>query len=308
MSGRIVIAVLAVGVLTTLVSSCGKDPAEMLEAARPTATLERAAAATTAMPTIDSRTIVPPLIGLRLTDARDAAGRSDLRVEATFIIPEEAGALEVPPEDDFANWIVVTQRPHAGDRIDDGENMTVEVERQASAPPYVFPPEVLLQDALDEAGLTYDYASALVLCDLLRSGGLPADPATGSRGQTPGEYLAETEDVGSGSENEQAIGLAIQYLCPGQQYAFDNAKSGNYSVAPPLAQFGPGVWVVGEDIQPGTYRTQGQVSDCYWARLTAGGDIIDNSFISAALQAIVIVQPSDALVESSGCGTWTKDG
>ena len=115
------------------------------------------------------------------------------------------------------------------------------------------------------------------------------------------------EQVGTGSPNEQAIALVIKFICPGQQYAFDNAKSGTYAVAPPLAQFGDGTWIVGEDVQPGTYRTQGRVDGCYWARLTAGGEVIDNNFISAALQAVVIVEASDALIESSGCGTWTKN-
>jgi len=178
----------------------------------------------------------------------------------------------------------------------------------AALRPYVVPPDEAFQDALAAAGLEYTVEAARAVCDILRAGGVPADPTIGFRGQTPAEYLAVEEQVGSGNENEQAIALAIQYFCPDQRPAFDRAKSGDYPVAPPLTQFGDGNWIVGIDIQPGTYRTSGQVSGCYWERTTAAGDIIDNDFITAALQAIFTVQASDALVSSSGCGTWTRQG
>lgn len=68
---------------------------------------------------------------------------------------------------------------------------------------------------------------------------------------------------------------------------------------------GSGIYLVGSDIQPGTYRSSTQGS-CYWARLsgTSGefGDIIANDNVTG--QAIVTIQPSDVAFESNDCGEW----
>ncbi len=74
-------------------------------------------------------------------------------------------------------------------------------------------------------------------------------------------------------------------------------------------EFGPGVHLVGTDIQPGQYRNAG-TADCYWARLssTSGdfGSILANDNVDG--QAIVTIAASDAAFTSSRCGTWTKIG
>lgn len=65
--------------------------------------------------------------------------------------------------------------------------------------------------------------------------------------------------------------------------------------------------MVGEDIEPGVYRTDGS-GTCYWARLSGLGgglgDIIANGLPSGP--ATVEISPSDAAFESSGCGEWTR--
>jgi hypothetical protein len=71
-------------------------------------------------------------------------------------------------------------------------------------------------------------------------------------------------------------------------------------------KFGQGTFIVGTDIQPGTYKsTLGE--SCYWERLsnfggTLGG-IIANNFGG---KAIVTIRSSDKGFHSSRCGTWTK--
>jgi len=73
--------------------------------------------------------------------------------------------------------------------------------------------------------------------------------------------------------------------------------------------FSDGVYQVGTDIQPGTYRTREGSPGCYYARL--GGfsnelnDIIANANTDAP--AIVTIKPTDAGFDSQGCGTWTQD-
>ncbi|GAB3218895.1 hypothetical protein GCM10027447_00390 [Glycomyces halotolerans] len=69
---------------------------------------------------------------------------------------------------------------------------------------------------------------------------------------------------------------------------------------------GDGIWVVGEEIEPGIYKAQGSGSACYWARLDSLDtfDIINNHFGSA--KVTVEIRSSDTAFETSGCGSWLK--
>lgn len=67
--------------------------------------------------------------------------------------------------------------------------------------------------------------------------------------------------------------------------------------------------LVGKDINPGTYRTNGG-SYCYWERLsgTSGefDDIITNEATEGA--SVVTISASDVAFKSQGCGKWAKIG
>lgn len=69
---------------------------------------------------------------------------------------------------------------------------------------------------------------------------------------------------------------------------------------------GSGVYLVGEDIQPGTYRSES--SGCYWARLsgTSGefSEIIANDNVEGT--AYVTIAATDVAFETSRCGDWTR--
>ena len=71
--------------------------------------------------------------------------------------------------------------------------------------------------------------------------------------------------------------------------------------------FGDGMFIVGIDIAPGTYRVDAN-NGCYWARLkdfTGGFNAIianDNSKGST----IVEIKPTDAGFQSQDCGDWKK--
>jgi hypothetical protein len=76
----------------------------------------------------------------------------------------------------------------------------------------------------------------------------------------------------------------------------------------PAGTFGDGTYVVGKDIQPGTY----QASDpnptgsglCYWETRTSGGEIGENGVDDG-----VMFVGSDAFsVRTDGCGTWSPVG
>jgi hypothetical protein len=60
-----------------------------------------------------------------------------------------------------------------------------------------------------------------------------------------------------------------------------------------------GTWNVGDEIKPGTWKAY-DVSDCYWARLSANGDIRANHF-GDGLRLSVNVSSSDGQLEISGC-------
>lgn len=69
-----------------------------------------------------------------------------------------------------------------------------------------------------------------------------------------------------------------------------------------------GVWTVGLDISPGTYRVAAPVEDdCYWAITKSGSngeDIISNHIVSGGRPTVVLKRGQD--FESSRCGTWEK--
>jgi hypothetical protein len=71
--------------------------------------------------------------------------------------------------------------------------------------------------------------------------------------------------------------------------------------------FGDGIYIVGTDIEPGTYKSGGQ-SGCYYSRLSGFsgdlGEILANDNTDSP--AIVTIAPSDKGFRSTRCGTWTK--
>lgn len=70
---------------------------------------------------------------------------------------------------------------------------------------------------------------------------------------------------------------------------------------------GSGTFLIGEDIQPGTYRTEGDSGFCYWARLSGLSgefeDIITNDFSEGP--SFVTLSETDVAFETSDCGEWT---
>lgn len=69
---------------------------------------------------------------------------------------------------------------------------------------------------------------------------------------------------------------------------------------------GSGTFLVGEDIEPGTYATDGGSGMCYWARLSGLSgefdDIITNGIPDG--QGYVTIAATDVAFETTSCGTW----
>lgn len=75
----------------------------------------------------------------------------------------------------------------------------------------------------------------------------------------------------------------------------------------PKTVFGDGTYIVGVDIEPGTYKNS-DGDNCYYKRMSGfsgeSGDIISSEYTEDS--AIITISGSDKGFLSSGCGTWTK--
>lgn len=69
-----------------------------------------------------------------------------------------------------------------------------------------------------------------------------------------------------------------------------------------------GTWTVGVDLEPGTYRTNSDVtSGCYWGIYRTGSngsDIVDNDIVTGGRPSVTLSAGQD--FKSSRCGTWSK--
>ena len=70
---------------------------------------------------------------------------------------------------------------------------------------------------------------------------------------------------------------------------------------------GDGVYFVGSDLRPGTYRSTGNKDFCYWERARsadgASSSIIDNEISQG--QLVVTITPG-GIFQTSGCNPWTR--
>lgn len=68
---------------------------------------------------------------------------------------------------------------------------------------------------------------------------------------------------------------------------------------------GDGAFLVGSEIQPGTWVTTGdKLIDCYWELSDAQGNIIDNNFVSVSPQLTVTINEGVSGFTTQGCGSW----
>ncbi|WP_100501513.1 hypothetical protein [Geodermatophilus chilensis] len=69
-----------------------------------------------------------------------------------------------------------------------------------------------------------------------------------------------------------------------------------------------GIWTVGVDVEPGTYRTSAALTGyCYWGIYTSGtngDDIIENDGPTGGFPTVTLREGQD--FENGGCGTFVK--
>lgn len=76
--------------------------------------------------------------------------------------------------------------------------------------------------------------------------------------------------------------------------------------APKVPTIGEGIWTVGEDVEPGTYKVAEAAEDyCYWAILDDEGNIIDN-YLGAGKPKVTIKNGQQ--FETANCPIFEKVG
>lgn len=146
----------------------------------------------------------------------------------------------------------------------------------------------------------------------------------------PGRYFSDPPTTGCYWERQSGFGGTFneiiandfvsynpsQYIVDilGSDYGFEgDSECGNWFSTPrqpAQSSIPPGVWLVGSQIQPGTYQVNGGAG-CYWERLRnfqhTLGSIIANEFSSAARSQLVTISAGDTGFSNDGdCGTWTR--
>lgn len=99
---------------------------------------------------------------------------------------------------------------------------------------------------------------------------------------------------GEQTESRQIDIAAVRVYCPEFAPKMDMVLTGFYD----------GDHIVGQTIQPGTYRTAAGVKDCYWERNDGSGDILDNNFVGAAHNGVTVTVNGGEGFTTNGCGLW----
>ncbi len=130
-------------------------------------------------------------------------------------------------------------------------------------------------------------------------------------------YLARLRGFGGGLDdiiaNDNTNGPTVVTIAASdkgfQSNRCDTWSSDLSPITTSKTSFGEGMFIVGTDMEPGTYRNSGATS-CYWARLSGFGHTLDDIIANgnADAQAVVAIAASDKGFTSSRCGAWTKIG
>jgi hypothetical protein len=121
------------------------------------------------------------------------------------------------------------------------------------------------------------------------------------------QTLAKNQVPDMGAAEKQVLRAGAKPLCPKHASEIVEALGGSVSVR----TMSSGTYEIvkgaglGDDVAPpGTYKTSGDLADCYWERTSKGGSIIDNQYAKAARSISVTVR-SGELFTSQDCGTWS---
>ncbi len=131
-------------------------------------------------------------------------------------------------------------------------------------------------------------------------------PATGD-----GFCLWERVSGFGGSEaetiaNSAGVGPRVVTIAPTDVgFVSDDCGTWSSDLSALPGPVGDGVWIVGTDVAPGRYSSDGGAS-CVWQRLAGFGGSSEES-LQVGLEAVVDILPTDRGFSSSNCGTWAHE-
>jgi hypothetical protein len=135
-----------------------------------------------------------------------------------------------------------------------------------------------------------------------------------TRSASPGCYYARlsgfTGSMDDVLANENTDAPAVVTILPGDR-GFKSSRCGNWTkdlsaITSSRKTFGDGIFIVGTDVQAGTYQSSG-ASGCYYARLAGFTGSMDDTLANENTdsRAIVTIMPTDKGFKSARCGIWT---
>lgn len=147
--------------------------------------------------------------------------------------------------------------------------------------------------------IMYPVATLLALAI---GGGLAGAPATGDAASTAQPTVTATVTETAAPQPGQKVTV------PGPTKTVPGPVK-TVTAPPPQAaavMADDGVYLVGTDIKPGTYRN-GPEGDCYWARLrNTNGDLDSIIANNNGGNQVVTIKRTDKAFETSNCGTWRR--
>lgn len=120
-----------------------------------------------------------------------------------------------------------------------------------------------------------------------------------------------TGDLKEILSNENTDAPAVVTIAAGDK-GFQSTGCGTWTadlsqITKSKTSFGDGEYIIGTDIEPGTYKNSGN-SGCYYARLSGFGGVLDEVLDNnnTDTSAIVTIAAGDKGFQATRCGTWTK--
>ena len=152
---------------------------------------------------------------------------------------------------------------------------------------------------------------------------VPTDIAAGRYYSDPanGCHFTRVRSFG-GTSSENIVDTIINFdagqwivdLLPGDGGFVTDANCGFWFTTPRrglLTSITPGMWIVGAQITPGTYRANNSSAGCFWQRVSnftgASDAVIANSLAtSSGVQLVTIAATDVGFSATVECGTWTQ--
>lgn len=153
----------------------------------------------------------------------------------------------------------------------------------------LLPSEQKLVDAVTATGVT------------IRSGGETLGRILNLCAKLDNTWGATYMDKPTTPESRAEAAAALT-LCPDAPHVADLQST----VSTP--RVADGTMVVGQGMEPGTWKTKPGVKGCYWSRSAGDGTILANDIVDFAPAGVTVTVATGEGFKSNRCGVWSKIG